>query len=49
MSATFARATFPVMAAAVKFAIPEPFEALRRPFTVRPVSVPKDVTLGWAG
>jgi hypothetical protein len=44
----FAWATFPVIAAAVRFAIPEPFEQLRSPWTVSPVKVPKDVTLGWA-
>ena len=47
--ATLAFATFPVMAAAVRFAIPEPFVELRRPLTVRPVSGPRDVMLGWAG
>ena len=36
--ATFACATLPVIAAAVRFAIPEPLDAVRRPWTVRPVT-----------
>jgi len=47
--AVLAEATLPVMAEAVRFAIPEPFEALRRPFTVREFRMPKLVMLGWAG
>ena len=47
--ATLALATLPVMAAAVRFAIPEPLEAVSKPLTVRPVRVPRDVMLGWAG
>ena len=44
--ATLAFATLPVMAAAVRFAIPEPFVEMRRPLTVRPVRGPRDVMLG---
>ena len=47
--ATLALATLPVMAAAVRLAIPEPLLAVKRPWTVRPVRVPRDVMLGWKG
>ena len=33
----------------LRFEIPEPLEAMRSPATVRPVSVPTEVMLGWAG
>ena len=38
--ATFALATFPVRFDALMFEIPNPFEAVKSPFTVRPVRVP---------
>ena len=37
------------MAAAVRFAIPEPLEAVSKPLTVRPVRVPSEVMFGWDG
>ena len=47
--AVLALATFPVMAAAVRFEIPEPLLATTNPWITSPESVPRDVTLGWAG
>jgi hypothetical protein len=44
--ATVAFATFPVTFEPDMFARPEAFEAIKRPFTVRAVSVPTDVMLG---
>ena len=32
-----------------RFEIPEPLEAMSNPLIVRPVRVPTDVMLGWAG
>ena len=44
-----AAAMLPITLAAFMFAIPEPFDATRRPLTVRPVSVPRLVMFGWTG
>ena len=46
--ATFALATFPVRFDALMFEIPNPFEAVKSPFTVRPVRVPTLVIFVWA-
>ena len=44
-----AAAILPITFAALMFDIPEPFDATKRPFIVRPVRVPTLVMLGWSG
>jgi len=39
----------PVRFDELRFEIPEPLAAMRSPATVRPVKVPTEVMLGWAG
>ena len=45
--ATFAEATFPMRFEEFRFEIADPFEAMSKPWTLRPVSVPTDVMFGW--
>ena len=45
----WAKPTVPTRLLAFRFEIAEPFEATRRPCTLRPVSVPIEVMLGWEG
>jgi hypothetical protein len=48
--ATFALATFPTKLLELRFEIPEPFEAIKRPLTVKVVEeVPTLVMFGWRG
>jgi hypothetical protein len=47
--ATLEFATFPTRFDELRFEIAEPFDAISNPETVRPVSVPKLVMLGWKG
>jgi hypothetical protein len=48
--ATFALATFPTKLLELMFEIPEPFEAIKRPLTVKVVeAVPTLVMFGWRG
>jgi hypothetical protein len=49
LEATLAAATFPIRFEELRFEIPEPFEATRNPFTVKPDKVPTDVMFPWAG
>jgi hypothetical protein len=47
--ATFALATLPTRFDELMFEIADPFEAMSKPFTVKPVRVPTDVMLGCEG
>jgi hypothetical protein len=49
LEATLAAATFPTRFEELMFEIAEPLEAMSNPLIVRPVRVPTDVMLGWAG
>ena len=46
---TLAFATFPTRLEALTLDNPDAFEAIKRPLIVRPVKVPTEVMLGWAG
>ena len=49
LEATLAAATFPTRFEEFRFEIAEPLETTSNPATVRPVKVPTEVMLGWAG
>jgi len=49
LEATLAAATFPTRFEEFRFEIAEPLETTSNPETVRPVKVPTEVILGWAG